>query len=61
MQSEDYVSDNVQVLGEVENPFTITVSSLQRLDVKTLPSFDVVCQSGATTSEAKQAKGVLLN
>lgn len=60
MQPEDYVSDNVQVLGEVENPFTITVSSLQRLDVKTLPSFDVVCQSGATTSEAKQAKGVLL-
>ena len=59
--AEGYLSTNVQVKGEVENPFTITVNSLQRLDVKNLKSFDVVCQTGVTTSGAQQAKGVLLN
>ena len=58
--AEGYLSTNVQVKGEVENPFTITVNSLQRLDVKSLKSFDVVCQTGVTTSGAQQAKGVLL-
>ncbi|EKY10974.1 hypothetical protein HMPREF9075_00863 [Capnocytophaga sp. oral taxon 332 str. F0381] len=58
--TEGYPSPNVQVMGEVENPFTITVNSLQRLDVKSLQSFDVVCQTGVTTQESQEAKGVLL-
>ena len=58
--SAKYISKQVEVLGDVEFPLTLTVDSLKGMNVVTPEDFNVVCQSGATLKEDKTCKGVLL-
>ncbi|MCC7332407.1 MAG: molybdopterin-dependent oxidoreductase [Flavobacteriales bacterium] len=58
--STAYFNPTLEIKGEVENKLKLTVDSLKQMNVLTVDSFTVVCQSGATTSESVQFKGVLL-
>ncbi len=58
--SAKYISKQVEILGDVEFPLTLTVESLKEMNVVNLENFNVVCQSGATMKEDKSCKGVLL-
>lgn len=50
----------LKVKGEVSNPLSLTVDSLKEMNVVSLDSFKVVCQSGADRSGNVWFKGVLL-
>jgi hypothetical protein len=58
--SAKYISHQLEVKGEVENPLTLTVDSLKKMKVVEIDSFKVVCQSGATMKNDVSCKGVLL-
>ncbi|MBK6610719.1 MAG: molybdopterin-dependent oxidoreductase [Sphingobacteriales bacterium] len=58
--SAKYISKQLIVKGDVENQLTLTVNSLQNMNVATIENFTVVCQSGASMKENKTCKGVLL-
>lgn len=55
-----FISKQVVVKGDIENPLTLTVDSLKKMKVSTIENFVVVCQSGANMKEDKTCKGVLL-
>lgn len=55
-----YVSQEVQVIGDVINPLTIMVDSLKKMEVKELKDVKIVCQSGLTKENIHSTKGVLL-
>lgn len=55
-----FISKQVVVKGDIENPLTLTVDSLKKMKVSAIENFVVVCQSGANMKEDKTCKGVLL-
>lgn len=58
--SAKYISKQITVSGDVENPLTLTVDSLKNMNVVTIENFTVVCESGANMKENRSCKGVLL-
>ncbi len=63
VSSEDsakFISKQITVKGDIENPLTLTVDSLKKMNVTTIENFVVVCQSGENKKEDKTCKGVLL-
>lgn len=58
--SAKYISKEVTVKGDIENPLTLTVADLKKMKTVTIENFTVVCQSGANMKEDKSCKGVLL-
>ncbi len=55
-----FISKQLEVKGEVENPLTLTVDSLMLMKAVLIDSFKIVCQSGAEMGPNKTCKGVLL-
>lgn len=63
LQAEDsmkFISSQITVNGDVDNPLILNVDSLRKMKVVTIENFKVICQSGAETKENKTCKGVLL-
>ena len=58
--SVKFYAKELVVKGEVEFPLSLTVDSLKKMNVLALDSFNIVCQTGATTSENISFRGVLL-
>lgn len=58
--SAKYVSESIEVVGEVECPLLLTVDSLKKMNVVTIDNFKVVCQTGTEMKNAESCKGVLL-
>lgn len=55
-----FFSQNIAITGEVEIPLMLTVDSLTKMNVATLDSSNIVCQSGAIMHQSKSSRGVLL-
>lgn len=55
-----FFSATLTVKGAVHHPLSLTVDSLKKMHIVALDSFNVVCQSGATTSKSIKSRGVLL-
>lgn len=55
-----FYNTTLSVKGEVHFPLTLTVDSLKKMKTVGLDSFNIVCQSGATTSGNIRSRGVLL-
>lgn len=55
-----FFSATLTVKGAVHHPLSLTVDSLKKMHPVGLDSFNVVCQSGATTSKSVKSRGVLL-
>lgn len=62
MKSDEakYFSATITVKGAVHHPLNLSVDSLKKMRTAALDSFNVVCQSGATTSKNIKSRGVLL-
>ena len=57
---QKYVTDRIEVVGDVKNALSLTVDSLKLMNVKEVSNMDIVCQSGATVQSIKSTKGILL-
>ncbi len=58
--SSKFISNKIEVIGEIETPLSLTVDSLKKMNVATIENFNVVCQSGANMKVNKTCKGILL-
>lgn len=58
--NKKFFSATLTIEGDVRYPMTLTVDSLKKMRTVGLDSFNVVCQSGATTSRSVRSRGVLL-
>ncbi|EAT58390.1 molybdopterin-dependent oxidoreductase [Chlorobium ferrooxidans] len=59
-KSEWRESETVRVSGLVENPFTITIESLKKMNVSERRNAAIVCASGETRQTMQSFRGVLL-
>ncbi|SFN73017.1 Oxidoreductase molybdopterin binding domain-containing protein [Capnocytophaga haemolytica] len=57
---ESYISHEVKVVGEVENPMTLTVDKLKKMNVHEIKNKQIICSSGENRGDIHTAKGVLL-
>ena len=55
-----YICHNVEVKGDVEQPFSFTIDDLKKMKVVGIDTFNLVCQTGATLENNFGCKGVLL-
>ncbi len=53
-------SNTLSVSGDIEIPLLLTVDSLKKMNVVTLDSLNIVCQTGAVMNNLKSSRGVLL-
>ncbi|MEO8116048.1 MAG: molybdopterin-dependent oxidoreductase [Bacteroidota bacterium] len=53
-------SNNLMVTGDIEHPLNLTVDSLKKMNVVTLDSLNIVCQTGAVIGHLKNSRAVLL-
>lgn len=54
------VNHQIEIKGEVETPLNLSIDSLRKMKVVTIPNFKVVSQSGEVKKDNKTSKGVLL-
>ena len=55
-----FFSQSITITGEVETPLILTVDSLKKMEIATLDSSNIVCQSGAIMNQSKSSRGILL-
>ena len=53
-------SENVEVIGQVENPLRLSIADLQKMNVRTGENLKIVSQNGEVRKEFKTYRGVLL-
>jgi DMSO/TMAO reductase YedYZ molybdopterin-dependent catalytic subunit len=57
---QSYVTEQVQILGAVENQLILSVADLKKLPAQQVGTVPVVCQSGADMGKLQNLTGVLL-
>jgi DMSO/TMAO reductase YedYZ molybdopterin-dependent catalytic subunit len=55
-----YITDKIDVMGLVENPFTITIESIKKMKVKEGKNANITDGKGEVKKQLKTFKGVLL-